>query len=171
MQSLIIEVDRFSKLELPKGWTLVHPRINASGPFMYNVRFLQNDGYYEPRATIFLEGVSSRRLYCVLKKERMLAACLGFEDLKVIKEKGVLFFCRHFLYGRTRGSVFGWKTVVRKPNGYLAVPRLDVVDPKSPPGIGYTCRDGKLIRNRFLRIQFHELDEPVVHRNVWLFSD
>lgn len=115
--SSIITVDRTIRPTYP-GWmkSVLYPEMENTGPSEFDVSKL-NQWLHDNQKMGTMTG---NVIHEYLKSNNMLKGCLGLRDLEEIQKKGIAFFREHFK-GK---AVFGWKSVVRRADGYQYAPCL-----------------------------------------------
>ncbi|MEK7569844.1 MAG: hypothetical protein AAB515_00135 [Patescibacteria group bacterium] len=115
----IVRVDRSVSPTYPCLKVLMHPELENTGSSEYDLTtavelWLHNDQK---------RGVTNGLIiYDYLKKKAMLESCLGLTDALAIQKLGVPAFQK--IFGNK--TVYFWKSVVRRRDGHLRVPCLNV---------------------------------------------
>jgi len=116
--SPIIKVDRSQKPAYPEWVTeALYPKLEQTGPWEFDITSLELYLHEKQKSGSYIGG---HDLHKHLKKQEMLAGCLGLTDILAIQARGIEFFRKHF-QGK---AVFAWKSIVQNSGRLLRVPCL-----------------------------------------------
>lgn len=113
----IIHVDRSIPPIYPK-WVkrVMRPDLERSGPARYDLAHVTLWLHEEQKRGGVIRGHSIHRY---LVNTNSLPTCLGLRDAEEIQKNGIAAFRRFF-----GATVFFWRSVVQRDDGYLSVPYL-----------------------------------------------